>query len=37
VTIHKQGSGYWYYWVAIVVGLVFVIAYWATDGFGLSP
>jgi hypothetical protein len=37
VTIHKRGSGYRYYWVAIIGGLVLVIAYFATDGFGLSP
>jgi hypothetical protein len=37
VTVHKQGSGYWYYWAAIIAGLVLVIAWFASDGFGLSP
>jgi hypothetical protein len=37
MTIHKQRSGrYWYYWVVIVGGTVFVIAYFASDGFGLG-
>lgn len=37
MTIHKRrGSGYWYYWVAIVGGIVFVIAAFATDMFGLG-
>jgi len=35
VTIHRQRGGrYWYYWVIIVGGLAFVIAAYATDGFG---
>jgi hypothetical protein len=38
VTIHKQPGGrYWYYWVIIIGGIAFVVAYYATDGFGLSP
>jgi hypothetical protein len=38
VTIHKRrGGGYWYYWVIIIGGIAFVIAYLATDGFGLAP
>jgi hypothetical protein len=37
VTIHKRGSGYWYYWAVIIAGLALVIAWYATDGFGLSP
>jgi hypothetical protein len=37
MTIHKQRGGrYWYYWVVIVGGIALVIAYYATDGFGLS-
>jgi hypothetical protein len=35
MAIHKQR--YWYYWVLIVGGTVFVIAYYVTDGFGLKP
>ena len=35
MTIHAQRGGrYWYYWVIIVGGLAFVIAAYATDGFG---
>ena len=35
MTIHRQHGGrYWYYWVIIVGGLAFVIAAYATDGFG---
>jgi hypothetical protein len=38
MTIHKQPGGrYWYYWVVIIGGIVFVVAYFATDGFGLAP
>jgi hypothetical protein len=38
MTIHKQRGGrYWYYWLIIVGGTIFVIAYFATDGFGLQP
>jgi hypothetical protein len=38
VTIHKRrGGGYWYYYVVIFGGIAFVIAYFATGGFGLSP
>ena len=38
MAIHKRrGGGYWYYWVVIVGGIAFVIAYYATDGFGLKP
>jgi len=38
MTIHKtRFSGYWHYWLVIVVGIVFVIAYFASDGFGLQP
>lgn len=38
MTIHNQRGGrYWYYWAVIVGGLVFVAAYYASDGFGLSP
>jgi hypothetical protein len=37
VTIHnRRGGGYWYYWVIIIGGIAFVIAYLATDGFGLA-
>jgi hypothetical protein len=35
MTIHRQRGGrYWYYWVIIVGGLAFVVAAYATDGFG---
>ena len=38
MTIHKQRGGrYWYYWVVIVGGSIFVIAYYLTNGFGLKP
>ena len=38
MAIHPQRGGrYWYYWVLIVGGLIFVVAYYATDGFGLAP
>ena len=38
MTIHKQRGGrYWYYWVIIIGGIAFVAAFYATDGFGLSP
>jgi hypothetical protein len=37
MAIHKQPGGrYWYYWLIIVGGTIFVIAYYAGDGFGLS-
>jgi len=28
------GGGYWYYWVPIVVIVIFLIAAYATNGFG---
>ncbi len=35
MTIHPQRGGrYWYYWVLIVGGALFVIAALLTDGFG---
>jgi hypothetical protein len=38
MAIHRQRGGtYWYYWVIIVGGTVFVIAAYATDMFGLKP
>ena len=38
MTIHKQPGGrYWYYWVVLVGGVTFVVAFYATDGFGLQP
>jgi hypothetical protein len=38
MTIHRSRFGtYWYYWVIIIGGIVFVIAAYATDMFGLSP
>jgi hypothetical protein len=38
MAIHKQPGGrYWYYWAIIVSGIVFVIAYYVSDGFGLQP
>jgi hypothetical protein len=37
VAIHPQRGGrYWYYWVVLVGGSIFVIAYLVTDGFGLG-
>ena len=37
MTIHRQRGGrYWYYWVIIVGGLAFVVAAYATDGFGIG-
>jgi hypothetical protein len=37
MTIHRQRGGrYWYYWLAIVGGTVFVIVALATDMFGLA-
>ena len=37
MTIHKQRGGrYWYYWVLLIGGTIFVIAYYATDGFGVG-
>jgi hypothetical protein len=32
-----RGGHYWRYWVVIVGGIVFVIAFYATEGFGLRP
>jgi hypothetical protein len=38
MTIHRQRGGrYWYCWVIILGGIAFVVAYYTTDGFGLSP
>lgn len=35
MTIHRKGvAAYWYYWVIIVGGVIFVIAAYATNGFG---
>jgi len=35
--IHPQKGGrYWYYWVVIIGGAIFVIAALATDMFGLG-
>lgn len=37
MTIHKQRGGrYWYYWVLLLGGAIFVIAYYAGNGFGLG-
>src|SRR4051794_26907804 len=37
MTIQKQRGGrYWYYWLVIVGGTLFVIVYFATDGFRLG-
>jgi hypothetical protein len=37
MAIHPQRGGrYWYYWVILAGGSIFVIAYLATDGFGLG-
>ena len=38
MTIHRQRRGtYWYYWVVLIGGIAFVVAYYVTDGFGLAP
>jgi hypothetical protein len=38
MAIHKQRGGrYWCYWAIIIGGTLFVIAYFASDGFGLRP
>jgi hypothetical protein len=38
MTIHRSRFGtYWYYWVIIIGGIVFVIVAYATDMFGLQP
>jgi hypothetical protein len=38
MAIHRpRGGHYWYYWLVIVGGTAFVIAYLLTDGFGLKP
>jgi hypothetical protein len=38
MAIHQpRGGGYWYYWAIIIGGISFVVAYYATDGFGLQP
>jgi hypothetical protein len=38
MAIHRpRGGFYWYYWLTIVGGTVFVVAYLVTDGFGLQP
>lgn len=40
MAIHKGRSGagtYWYYWLIIVGGTIFVIAALATNMFGLKP
>jgi hypothetical protein len=38
MAIHRpRGGFYWYYWLVIAGGAVFVVAYLATDGFGLRP
>jgi len=35
VTIHRPRYGtYWYYWVIIIGGVAFVVAAYATNGFG---
>ncbi len=37
MAIHRpRGGHYWYYWLVIVVGTLFVIGFYATDGFGLA-
>jgi hypothetical protein len=38
MTIHRPPGGrYWRYWLVLIGGAIFVIAYYATDGFGLKP
>ena len=35
MTIHKRRfGGYWQYWVIVIGGIAFVIAAYATNGFG---
>jgi hypothetical protein len=35
MTIHKRrGDGYWYYWVLLIGGTIFVVAALLTNGFG---
>lgn len=36
MAIHRTPR-YWYYWVVIIGGTIFVIAAYATDMFGLQP
>lgn len=37
MAIHPQRGGrYWYYWVLIIGGIIFVVAFYATNGFGLN-
>lgn len=37
MTIHPQRGGrYWYYWVLIIGGIIFVAAWYITSGFGLN-
>jgi hypothetical protein len=37
MAIHQpRGGGYWYYWLVIICGTLFVVAYFATAGFGLE-
>jgi hypothetical protein len=37
LTIHKPRYGtYWYYWVIIIGGTIFVVAALSTDYFGLG-
>jgi len=38
MTIHRpRGGHYWRYWLVLIGGGAFVIAYLLTDGFGLQP
>ena len=40
MAIHKGRGGagrYWYYWLVLVGGTIFVVAALATDMFGLKP
>jgi hypothetical protein len=38
MTIHRpRGGHYWRYWHVLIGGTAFVLAYFLTDGFGLSP
>jgi hypothetical protein len=37
MTIHRpRGGHYWRYWIVIAGGIAVVVAYYATEGFGLS-
>ena len=38
MAIHRpRGGHYRYYWLVIIGSTIVVVAYYATDGFGLKP